>query len=56
MTKITLYDLEAERITDLADEFDTVPCEIVSAMFDALDEHNIDISAPLRRALRRSAI
>lgn len=44
MTTVPCYDVEAIRIAELADRFETTDCEVIEALFDALDDNNIDLS------------
>lgn len=39
MTKINVYDVEAERLNDIATECETTIAEVVCALFNLLDEN-----------------
>lgn len=42
MTKINVYDVEAERLNDIAEECETTIAEVVCALFNLLDD-NIEL-------------
>lgn len=43
MTKVTLYDIEANKIEAIAAETDNTPAEVVEAIFEALKDNGIKI-------------
>ena len=43
MTNIGVYDIEAEKLEKLADDNDTSVAEIVEAIFDAINDAQINI-------------
>ena len=43
MQRISVYDEEAKKIAKLVDETDTSEAEVIQAIFDALNDHNIKV-------------
>lgn len=43
MTTIKIYDSEAERIDKLAEQHDCCEASVIEALFDILEENDIDI-------------
>ena len=43
MKNIEIYDLEADRISELADKHECSEASVVEALFEILEENEIDI-------------
>lgn len=43
MTNISAYDEEAKRVEDIAEKNDTTECEVIRALFDVLEDNDINI-------------
>lgn len=43
MTKINVYDVEAERIEKICNELDATEAQVIEALFNILDYSNEDI-------------
>jgi hypothetical protein len=43
MTKVTIYDTEAKRIEKIAEDIGVTEAEVVEAIFDIIDNNEIDI-------------
>lgn len=43
MTNVSVYDVEAEKLEQLAEEHDTSVAEVVEAIFDAINDAQINI-------------
>ena len=47
MTRIKVFDAEAERIKKIAEEKNVYDAEVIEALFDAIEDNGIDIYAYL---------
>lgn len=43
MTRVNIYDIEAEKIDALEREHDASEAEIIQALFEALEDNDIDL-------------
>lgn len=43
MTRLSAYDDEAKKVEDLAEQNDTTECEVIRALFDALEDNDINV-------------
>lgn len=43
MTRLSAYDEEAKRVEDIAEQNDTTECEVIRALFEALEDNNIKV-------------
>lgn len=44
MTRISIYDIEAEQIETLSDAHDVSDADVIEALFEAIKDNDIDIN------------
>ena len=43
MTKITVYDVEANKIEEICEDYDTTEAEVIEALIEAIEYNDIDL-------------